>query len=170
MTYSYSTTTTNAFTRTIARNIASKVVTDLYRMHVYYGKPSLELIEEYLQELTEMLAGDYLKTVEYGFKRGNSRIVSLFYEVRADGTLTDSRAGGVYARADVTGTRWFSYLTYSHKWWNLAEIDRNRIKRRLLPFCRSAGDAPQDGDGYWIDDRTYAFSGIGTQRRTFRPY
>ena len=169
MPYSFTTTNTNAFTRTIARYLASKVVADLYRMQSYYGQPSLERIEDYLEELTEMLAGDYVRSVEYGFKQGNDRVVSLYYEVRSDGTLTDNRAGGVYARADTTGAAWFSYLAHSNKWLWLAEDERNRIERRL-PFRRSTGSSPQDGYGYWVSDRSYSRDGFATQRRVVRPF
>jgi hypothetical protein len=78
MTYSYTTTLAETFTRTIARYVASKVVADLRRMHSYYGQPSLGLIEDYYEELTELLAGDYVQSVEYGFKRGDRRVVSLY--------------------------------------------------------------------------------------------
>jgi hypothetical protein len=169
MTQSYTTSYTQAFTRTIARYIASKVAADLHRIQSYYQQPSLQSIESYLEELTELLAGGHVHSVEYGFQRDNRRIVSLYYEVRADGTLTDSHAGGVYARADVSGATWFSFLTYSSDWWSLSEHERNRIME-ALPFRRSVGASPQDGYGYWIDDRTYATDGIGTLRRTFRPY
>ncbi len=169
MTQSYTTTLTKTFTRTIARYIASKVAADLYRMQSYYQQPSLELIEYYLEELTELLAGGYVQSVEYGFKQDNRRIVSLSYDVRSDGTLTDSRAGGVYARADITGAGWFSFLTYSSAWRELSENERNQIEN-TLPFRRTVGAAPQDGYGYWVADRSYATDGIGTQRRTFRPY
>lgn len=169
MTYSYTTTSTNTITRTIARYLASKVVADLHRMHSYYGQPTSESIDDYLEELTELLAGDYVKSVEYGFKRGNDRVVCLLYEVRSDGTLTDSRAGGVYARANITGAKWFSFLTHSSKWSHLSADQRNQIIQRL-PFRRDNGSSPQDGQGYWITDRSYSQEGFGTQRRIFRPY
>ena len=169
MTYSHTTTLTETFTRTIARYVASKVVADLRRMHSYYGKPSPERIEDYYEELTELLAGDYVQSVEYGFKCEDRRVVSLFYEVRSDGTLTDGRAGGVYARANISGATWFSFLIHSPKWWTLTEEQRRQIEKRL-PFPRGSGASPQDGDGYWVTDRPYSWEGIGTQRRTFRPY
>jgi hypothetical protein len=169
MSYSYTRTSTETFTRTIARYIASKVATDLHRMYSYYGQPSLERIDDYLEELTELLVGDYVQSVEYGFKRDNNRVVSLYYEVRSDGTLTDSRAGGVYARADITGATWFSFLTFTSKWFALVEGQRDQVEKRL-PFRRSDGEAPQQGDGYWVTDRAYTLDGVGTQRRIFRPY
>jgi Bacterial HORMA domain family 1 len=96
-------------------------------------------------------------------------INDLYYEVRSDGTLTDNRSGGVYARADISGATWFSFLVPSNKWWALTEDQRKQIEKQL-PFPRGNGYSPQDGDGYWVTDRSYAWDGIGTQRRMYRPY
>lgn len=169
MSYTYSTTITRTFTRTSAQYIASKVVADLRRMLIYYGKPSERKIYDYYEELTEMLAHGYMESVEYGFKRNGQRVVSLQYVVRADGTLGDDRAGGVYARADISGTTWFSYMTYTGKWWNLSDDERERFEAQL-PIQRSTAPEPEDGYGYWVVDRAYTADGVGTQRQTFRPY
>lgn len=167
MTYTF--TATSTFTRTSARHIASKVVTDLRRMNFYYGLPTETEIEHYYSELVELLALGYVESVEYGFKRNGRRIVSVFYEVRADGSLADDRAGGVHARADITGASWFSFLTYNSKWSQLSEGERARIEA-TLPIRRTTGQAPQDGNGYWVTDRTYSADGVGVQRRAFRPH
>ena len=92
-----------------------------------------------------------------------------YYEVQADGTLTDNRAGSVYARADITGAAWFSFLSYSSQWQALTRDKQNQIEKNL-PFRRTSGEAPLDGDGYWATDRSYAVNGIGARRRIFRPY
>jgi hypothetical protein len=166
---SYTFTTTSTFTRTSAAYIASKVVTDLRRMLFYYGLPSEAKIVQYYEELVELLVNGYLSNVEYGFRQDGKRVVGLVYEVRLDGSLSDGNAGGVYARADVTGAQWFSHLTYSSKWYALSNADQDRFEAQL-PFRRSTGAAPEDGRGYWVTDRSYGADGVGTQRRTFRPY
>lgn len=162
-------TTSSTFTRTDAEYIASKVVADLRGMRDYYGQPADSQIWDYYGELAELLAGGYVASVEYGFKRSDQRIVTLYYEVLTDGSLTDGRAGGVYARADTLGAAWFSFLTYSGKWDSLLAVDQESIKARL-PIKRSYGRAPRDGSGYWVTDRSYSLQDVGTQRRTFRPY
>ena len=167
MTYTF--TQTSTFTRTSARYIASKVVTDLRRMNFYYGKPTEEQIDKFYAELVELLVLGYVESVEYGFKQEGKWIVSLFYEVRSDGSLTDNRAGGVHARANITGATWFSFLTYNGKWFLLSENERAPIEAGL-PIRRSTGQAPQHGNGYWVTDRMYSADGVGVQRRTFRPY
>lgn len=167
MTYTFTTTTT--FTRTSARYIASKVVTDLRRMSYYYGQPTEKEIENYYDELVELLDQGYLESVEYGFKRDGGRVISVYYEVRADGSLSDDRAGGIHARADITGASWFSYLVTNWKFLALAPHEQQRIEA-MLPVKRTHGQAPSDGNGYWVTDRSYSADGVGTQRRTFRPY
>ncbi len=166
---SYAFSTTNTFTRTSAAYIASKVITDLRRMLSYYDRPSEAQIWQYYAELVELLVKGYVASVEYGFRQDGKRVVSLFYEVRADGSLSDGHAGGVYARAAIAGATWFSYLTHTSKWYVLSDAEQQRFEARL-PFRRTAGEAPQDGRGYWVTDRSYGADGVGTQRRTFRPY
>ncbi len=155
MTYSFTTTTTSTFTRTSARYIASKVVADLRRLRSYYGQPSEEQIELFYGELIELLALGYVRSIEYGFKRDGRRLISLLYEVRSDGSLTDDRAGGVHARADITGASWFSFLIHNSKWWSLSPEHRARIEAGL-PISRTPAEAPQDGQGYWSLSHTYS--------------
>src|SRR5687767_14494726 len=109
MSNTFTTTSTRTFTRTSAKYIASKVSADLYRLHRYYGRPTEREITQYDEELTTLLAGGYVESVEYGFRIGNTRVVTLLYRVLSDGSLSDGNAGGVYARANVTGAGWFSY-------------------------------------------------------------
>ncbi len=53
----YTTTTTRTFTRTSALYIASKVAADLRRLRSYYGRPSEEIIQHYVEEIITLLAG-----------------------------------------------------------------------------------------------------------------
>lgn len=163
---------TNTFTRTSAQYIASKVAADLRRMNAFYGHsghPSEQEIEDYYNELVEFLLHGHLENVEYGFKRNGERIVSLKYTVAMNGSLSDGHAGGVYARVDVSGASWFSFMIYSSKWSALSQEALQSFNAKL-PFVRTSGEAPKDGQGYWIADRSYSADGIGTQRQTFRPY
>lgn len=161
-------TTSNTFTKTGADYLASKVAADLQAMKDHYGWPSEAKIQDYHTEITVLLSEGCLESVEYGFEQNNSRIISIHYTVRADGSLTDGKSGGVYARANTADAAWFSFLTYSGRWGQLEEEERQRIKSRI-PIERAPGKAPQDGNGYWVGDRSYSSQGVGTQRRTFRP-
>lgn len=161
-----------SFTRTHAKYLASKVVADLYQCARLYGRPGTDSIPDYEAELVELLVGGYVDRYEFGFKKGGKRVVSWQYAVTAGGDLvgggTDDSAGGVYARAKVAGADYFNFLSYSQKWSDLASSDRDRIEG-TLPFSRSTGTLPVDGNGYWVQDRTYSSSGTSVARRTFRP-
>ena len=75
-------TQTTTFNRSHARYVATKVAADLRRMQHLYGWPTDRVIEDLIEEITEMLALDYLKTVEIGFERDGKRVLSLKYESR----------------------------------------------------------------------------------------
>jgi HORMA domain-containing protein len=168
MTNTFTTSFSQTFTRTSARYLASKVAVDLYRFHRYYGRPTEKQIEDYLEELTELLAGRYVASVEYGFKNGNSRVLTLLYRVRFDGSLSDASPGGVYARAAVGSATWFSYLENTSAWSDLSATERERIESSL-PFSRTFGFSPTDGVGRWVLDRGYSADGTGVQRCSFIP-
>lgn len=166
---SYSYTLSETFTITHARHIASRMAADFRLMRAFYGEPSERDIEDYLEEIAQLLAKGYLATFEVGFRADGKRVVSLFYEVQADGTLSDSRAGGVQPGADINGAHQFSYVTYSDKWSALTTEERAAF-RAGLPVWRTAMPSPEDGDGYWTSDsRSYAAGGAGVQRRRFVP-
>jgi hypothetical protein len=170
MTSSY--TTSSTFTRTNAAYLASKVGADLYQCHRRYGHPtSDQSVQEYITELEEQLAAGYVASYEFGFlATGRRRVVSWSYTVTATGlTGGDNRPGGVYLTADVSGTDWFNYLTRNSSWSSLPD-DGRRAFEKGLPFSRTPAKSPTDGDGYWVDDRTYSSGGVVLPRRTFRPY
>ena len=82
----FSTTTSNTFTLTHAKRIASKVATDLMRFRRYYGKPALSSIDEYEEELVVLLKHDVLKEVAYGFRKNGKWITAIKYQA-IDGQL-----------------------------------------------------------------------------------
>ena len=161
-------TTTQTYTKTAARHIASKVAADLAALTDYYDEPSETKIRDFYQELVELLSGGYLESIEYGFRRDNQRVFSMFYEVRRDGSLEDQNSGGVPPRLQIDGAEWFSFLTFNAKWDDLSYEEKRQIQDRIT-IKRSDGSPPRDGDGMWVDTKTYSMDGIGTQRKIFRP-
>lgn len=162
-------TTNSTFTRTHAKYIASKVMADLQAMRDYYNKPSESMINDYYVEFTELLAGGYLASIEYGFKRNGQRVTTLHYEVQHSGLLQDEKSGRVFARADISNASWFSCLICSEKWSSLSNTKQQQIEANI-PIKRTSGQEPQNGNGHWVTDiRSYSSQGVGTQRKTFRP-
>lgn len=162
-------TTDHTVTRTDSKYIASKVAADLHAMRNYYGKPAESMISDLQEELAELLCGGYVKRVQYGFSRNGEKIVFLDYETGPSGLLQDNNSGGVFARADVSGAEWNSYMTYSEKWRSLSDADKRPILKRIT-IKREPGQEPKDGNGEWVIDKSYASQGIGIQRKTFRPF
>lgn len=167
MTMSYTTTTT--FTRTHAKQLAAKVIADLYQCHVLYDRPTADNLNDYQTELIEMLANEYVETYEFGFKKDEKRVLSWRYTIGSDGGLHgDSNAGGIFGKGAVDGTIYFNFMSYSAKWFKLTETERTSFKNGL-PFHRTSGSLPGDGDGYWQTDHGYTAGGVRVERKTFRP-
>jgi hypothetical protein len=163
-----STTNSQSFTRTNARFIASKVAADLRQMRLFYAKPSESSIQEYIEEFVELLVGGYLQTVEYGFKRDADWVISARYEVRSDGTVADTGTGDLYARADIEGAFFYTYLTYTAAWSLLTSSARDAFKQSL-PFQRGSAAEPGHVNGYWETGKSYADGGVGAVRSVWRP-
>lgn len=159
--------TSSAFTRAATERVASKVMADLEAMRDYY-EPDGSVMRALREELAALLPGGYMFSVQYGFQRGGSKVVALEYKSRPSGLPRDDAPGGVSARVDVSGARWFSHLVYSKKWHSLAGDQRRRILDRI-PVARAAGREPGDGGGRWTLDKSYSSQGAGVQRRTFSP-
>jgi Bacterial HORMA domain family 1 len=166
---SYSFTTSNSFTITHARYLASKVAADMHICAQYYGKPLEQRIREYAEELAQYLNEGYLAEYEFGYKRDNKRIVSWRYKVDGNGVLkVDDRPGKIPPYVDVTGAIFFCFLTQNSSFFQLAQEQQDRFEA-ALPIRRFGGDPPSDGFGYWTSDRNYFAAGLGLNRQTFQP-
>ena len=169
MTLSY--TTTGTFTRTHARHLAAKVIADMYECSILYGEPSSTSLASYETELVEMLAEGYVQIYEFGFTRNGACIVGWRYKVASDGSLTggitDANPGKLYARAKVAGASTYNYMTRSQKWHNLTSSQQDAFVDKL-PFTRTPGALPGQGNGYWQADHTYSAGGTRVSRETFR--
>ena len=124
MTVSYSYTTTDSFTLSNAKKLAAKVTADMHQCHRLYGDPTEADLAAYNEELVVMLAGEYVTSYEFGYQKGESRIVSWYYTVTAAGDLEGGRSGGLYAKADISGASWFNFMTTNHSWAGLTEAGR----------------------------------------------
>jgi hypothetical protein len=163
-------TRTTTFNRSNARDVAGKLAADLQRLSdLYDGYPSEQKIEQIVEEVTEMLAGGYMKSLEIGYKRDGRRVLTLFYEARLDGTLsTNDNAGGIPRGVDISGCETVNFMSYSQKYFDLSSAEKEALKARL-PYARTSGVAPSDGSGVWVQDRTYSSGGGGAVRKTFKP-
>lgn len=166
----YSTTFSETFTRTHAKELAAKVITDLYQCSVLYDHPGVGSIADYQTELVEMLVRSYVASYEFGFKRNGKRVLTWRYTVGPDGGLhATADAGGLYAKAAVANARYYNFMDYTDKWCALTGAQRTAFKNSL-PFQRISGSLPDDGDGYWETNHGYTAGGVRVERSTFRPW
>ena len=166
----HSYTINDTFTLTHAKRLAAKVTADMHQSYRLYGRPLFLNIERYQEELIVMLHGCYIESYEFGFKTASDkRIISWLYTVNLSGDLEGGRAGGLYSSADVSSARFFNYMTQNRKWFALPIDERKRIEG-THSVERTTGTPPQDGNGYWENNRQYSAGGILISRKEFRPY
>jgi hypothetical protein len=161
--------TSETFTVTHARYLASKVATDLQRFQRFYGKPSNEWIAAYEGELIHLLKHDLLDNVVYGFQRATRWTAAVVkYTVGPKGVLvTDDDPGKLTPGLDVAGAEFTSYLCHKPRWLSMSNEERARIEQEL-PFRRIGKDQPGLESGYWLDDRRYSAGGVALGRSTVK--
>lgn len=161
-------TRTQTWTITNARYVTSKIAADLDLMRAHYGFPSQQAVTNFAEEAAILLAKRYLGSVEYGAKINDKVVFALRYTARSDGTLAiDDRPGRVPADLNLRGASFYSWLTYNDEWAKLGATEKALIEGSL-PIQRTTGSQPVPAYGSWSGQRTYASSGEGVERQTFR--
>ena len=110
VTMTYSLTRSASFTITDARHVASKVGADLRNLNSVYGAPTLGSIDDYVEEVAQLLKARYLNTVDYGFKSNDGWKLRLRYTATIGGQLRDDTPGRLPYDAPVNGLPFYSYL------------------------------------------------------------
>lgn len=171
MSYSFTHSTTQTFTLTHAKELASKIATDLKRIQRFYGYPSDSQIADYEAEVTQYLKQGYLSEVTYGFKRGDNWIEpTLRYSARdlAGMTSGNDDPGRISPGADITGATFYSYLIPNSAYSALSETERGKFLGQL-PIER--GSAPLPGiSGHLSSDKTYSSGGKALDRSSLKSY
>ncbi|GAB2798262.1 hypothetical protein GCM10027275_49790 [Rhabdobacter roseus] len=167
---SYSITSTQTFTVTHAKYLASKVATDLKRIQRYYGSPSDVSIEMYEAELVEFLKKGYLNTVTFGFKRDGKWIEPTLRYTAGELSYggTDDDPGRIRPGTNVAGASFASFLTYSQAYFNAPTSEKDSFEK-ALPFSRTPGTEPGI-NGYLSADKTYASGGRSLDRSSLKGY
>ncbi len=171
MSSSYTFSSTQTFTLTHAKHLASKVATDLKRIQRFYCYPTDTAINQYEAELIELLKGGYLEKVTYGFKKDGKWIEpSLVYTARelASDTGADDDPGKIKPNANVEGASFSSFLTYSSTWHALSPNEKQSIEKNF-PFSRSYSQEPGI-NGYLSSDKSYSSGGRALDRSTVKSY
>lgn len=168
---SYTFTNTTTFTVTHAKQLASKVATDLKRMQRFYDYPSDSYIELFEEELVELLKAGHLEKVTYGFQRDNNWIEpTLIYTAKDLGSLigTDDDPGKIKPGANVYGASFSSYLEFAASWWAITEAERNQISSRITLQRESRNN--YGISGYLSIDKTYSSGGKSLERSIVKSF
>lgn len=157
-----------SFTITEARHIGAKVGADLRLLHNLYGRPALERIADFAEEVALLLKDGYLGTVDYGFRDtgADSWRLRLRYRATTGGQLVDSRLGSFPRSAEVDGYPFYSYMSYSPKFHLLADSEQHEVKEKL-PFYRVGADEPTANFGTTTTGHGYARNGTGVVRDVY---
>lgn len=165
MTYTYTQTATDVLTKT--RRVGAKIAADLLQMHELYAAPSETDVGNFGEEAAMLMRDGYAATIQYGFKR-NGRVVFMLEYVIGPGGVLDESPGRVPWDPNAVGAEWFSFLTYSPKWWGLSDAQRGAYKASL-PIKRSSADAPVLAPGnYYGTQKTYSTDSVSVRRAIFR--
>jgi hypothetical protein len=138
-------------------------------MQRFYGQPSDATIASYEAEITALIKHGYLERVWYGFKRDGKWVEpTLRYSSRdLQGSHTDDNdPGRVKPGADISNASFYSFLSYSTKWYMLDLSDRQKFEADL-PLTRGTASEPQVG-GFMLQDKTYSAGGYALDRSTVR--
>jgi hypothetical protein len=171
MSNSYTTSSSQTFTLTHAKYLASKVTADLKRIQRLYGAPSDSVITDYENELIEFLKGGYLSEVTYGFQKDDKWIApTLRYTASELAGLygTDDDPGKIKPGADISGAYFTSYLVKNSVYHNLSSSDQDSFQNSL-PFKRTGAPAPGI-NGYLSSDRIYSSGGKSLDRSSVKNY
>ncbi len=169
MSYSYTESDTEVFTKTNAGYLASKIQTDLKRIQRLYGAPSDHEIEQYYKEVVILLMHNIFKFVIYGFKK-DEQYIEQTLEYTSDKLMIDcgddDDPGKIPPWADVSGAHFTSFLEYNQKWYKLSPEEQNTIQKSF-PFSRVVGQEPSF-KGSFIEDLTYSSGGRSITRKILR--
>lgn len=159
----YTTTYNNTFTVTHADHIASKIAADLYQLFRLYGSPSESDINNYVKEISILLAGGYLKSVDYGFKKDGKWILTLCYSIdESSGIFKDDNAGKIPFGVDISNAIWGSFLWKNNRFTSLPSDEQIKIISSI-PVKRSDGSDPKQGI-VGLADKVYSAGGVNANR------
>ena len=165
MSSTYTHSQAQTFTISNARYLASKVQTDLMRLHrLYYadyGHPTVTEINEYYEELVLLQQYNLLDEIEYGFCHKDRWLKALKYTARQGGVLVaDDDPGGIRYSDIRRDAQFTSMLRYNSRGRNNNLPDKRSFLNQT-PVRRVPGDGYS---GHWEQQRAYSAGGRGLLR------
>ena len=162
-------TATSTSTLSKINYVTRKVQADFLAILDTYGYFSAAYAQQLIHDVRAFLDEEVIDRVGFVWMRadGISVLEELKYIVVAGrAELADDRAGGITYRPELAQASFQVRVTYTARWQNLPEAEKNALRTRLELKWGPAGQLDYSG-GQWSDDRTYSRDGYGLARQRF---
>jgi hypothetical protein len=159
---------TNTFTIADAQYLASRIASDLTQIRLYYGYLTEQKVKDLAVEAAILLKFGLLKSVKYGFRKGDDWVYYVSYYVDDLGQLQASNdsPGDIDPTVDNTGASWYSHLEMREN----PDLNTEQVAaiKQDLPIQRTSGIEPNSNNGILNNDKSYYRNGIGLTRGQYR--
>jgi hypothetical protein len=162
-------TATSTSTLSKINYVTRKMQADFLAILDTYGYFSAVYAQQLIHDVRVFLDEEVIDRICFVWTRsdGTSVLEELKYTVVAGGAeLADDRAGGITYRPELAQASFHVRVTYSARWQNMPEAEKNALRKELKLKWGSAGQLDYSG-GQWSDDRTYSRDGYGLARQRF---
>lgn len=149
--------------------VTRKMQADFLAILDTYGYFREEYAQRLIHDVCIFLDEEVIDHMSFIWTRSNSTSVleELHYSVVAGrAELADDRAGGIRYRPELAQASFQVRVIYTDRWQNMAECEKNIIRKELQLKWGPAGPLDYSG-GQWSNDRTYSRDGYGLIRQRF---
>lgn len=165
-------TRTGSVTHTDAKHVKSKIHSDLRQLRVLYGGFTPEYEEETAEDLYQWIYRGHAAEIELAYvdPATHERRLALRYRIGRDGSLSADEDPGGIPFHKLAGAVFALEVTPTTEWTKKTPAEKQQFYDTLNPGWGSAKTALKDGQGYWVEDRTYSSGVLSAPRSVFRPY
>jgi hypothetical protein len=149
--------------------VTRKVQADFLAILDTYGYFPAAYAQQLIHDLRAFLDEEVIDHIGFIWTRRDGIYVleELKYIVVAGkAELADDRAGGITYRPELVQASFQVRVTYSRRWQNMSEVEKNTFRKELQLKWGPAGQLDYSG-GQWSDDRMYSRDGYGLARQRF---
>ncbi len=162
-------TATSTSTLSKINYVTRKVQADFLAILDTYGYFSAVYAQQLIHDVRVFLDEEVIDRIGFVWTGSDGRSVleELKYTVVAGrAELADDRAGGITYRPELAQASFQVRVTYTARWQNMPETEKNILRKELELKWGSAGQLDYKG-GQWNNDRMYSREGYGLKRQRF---